>query len=139
MLFDFTLDDTMVGQSIGPQNGFLVSLRQTQSQAAYETPSGDDGSGVWKSAYFVLRGSADIRDLFCANPSQGGVVDPVKSWIVNSSLAYRGALIVRSVPRGSQWAITLSDVPVVKTATEWSAANLIATIMNEQRERVLVR
>jgi hypothetical protein len=114
-MFEFTLDDTMVGTAIGPPDGgYLVNLRQTQSQASYAVPDGDDGSGVWRSGYLVLRGSGDIRDLYCNCPSQCGVFDPAKTWVANSSLAYRGQLIVQSVPRGSVWALSLSDVPFVK-------------------------
>lgn len=38
MMTDFQIDDTMAGQAIGPQNGFLVSLRLTTPPPKYETP-----------------------------------------------------------------------------------------------------
>jgi hypothetical protein len=115
MMTDYVIDETFVGRALDPADGFLVNLRQTKSQASYAAPDGDDGSGVWKSGYLQLRGSRDIRDLYCNSPSQCGTVDVAKTWVANASIAYRGALVVRSVPRGSQWAISLSDQPVSRS------------------------
>ena len=113
---DHVIDDSFVGQAIGPVDGFLVGLRQTQNQSANEVPFWDPGRGVWKSGYLTLRGSNDHQAIFSACPGQGGTVDPSKTWVVNQSLRYHGALIIQAVPRGSIWALTLSDVPVSRTA-----------------------
>ena len=37
--------------------------------------------------------------------------------VINSSLSYRGALEVVCVPKGSQWSLTLSDVPNPRAPT----------------------
>jgi hypothetical protein len=36
--------------------------------------------------------------------------------LINGSLGYRGDLIVVACPKGSQWSLTLSDVPNPRTA-----------------------
>jgi hypothetical protein len=62
---DFTIDETFVGQTIGPADGFLVNLVLTTPPPRYEIPEGDAGRGIWKRGYLQLRGSGDIRDLIC--------------------------------------------------------------------------
>jgi hypothetical protein len=69
---DLVIDDTMVGQIIGPADGFLASLVVTTPPPKYEVAEWDEGRRCWRRGYFVLRGSGDFRDLFCANPSQWG-------------------------------------------------------------------
>ena len=113
--FDFTITDADVGTSIGPPNAFLTDLSMTQSPTpSYETPRASESRQCWLNAYLVLRGSEDCRDLYCCNPSAGGIWfswgGSVALAIVNHSLAYRGNLVVVSVPRGSTWSVTLSDV-----------------------------
>jgi hypothetical protein len=34
--------------------------------------------------------------------------------LINRSESYRGGLVVVAVPKGSQWSLTLSDLPVVR-------------------------
>jgi hypothetical protein len=132
MKFDFTITDADIGRALDPMDGYLVGLRQTQNQTANEVPEWDNGRGVWRSAYFVLRGNNDHQAIFCASPQSGGTVDPAKVWVVNQSLRYRGQLIVQCVPRGSIWSLTLSDIPVVRSAeaAQWWA--------NIGRERELI-
>lgn len=139
---DFVIDDTMVGAALPIENGFLVNLRMTAPPPAYQVPFGNDGSGTWKSAYLQIRATGDHRDLFCACPDQGGVAGNV--WITNRSLGFRGNLIIRAVPRGSVWQVTLSDVPVARSAlatASWEAwsRSLREKIIPPQREPVLVR
>jgi hypothetical protein len=122
MKTEYVIDDSMVGQSVGPANGFLVSLTQTTPPLVYETPSGDDGSGIWKSGYLQLRGSLDHRDLFCASPSSWGYVS--KFLVGNQSLDYRGDLVVVCIPKGSVFSLTLSDIPIDKTL-KTSPLNLV--------------
>jgi hypothetical protein len=139
MKFDFTLTDADVGRAVGPQDGFLVAQRQTQNQTANEVPEWDNGRGVWRSAYFVLRGSNDHQAIFCTSPQSGGTVDPAKVWVVNQSLRYHGDLIVQSCPRGSQWALTLSDVPNPRLApAAWPTWYDNIRQNARQRERELV-
>ena len=105
-LTDYTLTDASVGQTIGPPNGFLVSLKMT-TPPKHETPEGDDGSGIWRRGYLQLRGSGDVRDVYCA--TTGSV--PGGFLIGNNSIPFKGDLIVRCVPRGGVFALTLSDLP----------------------------
>ena len=110
-MLDFVIDETFVGQTIGPPDGYLVSLTM-QTPPIYETPEGNDGSGVWKRGYLQMRGSRDHRGLYC---SQGGHIS--KSLIANKSIPYNGDLIIQCVPRGSVFNLTLSDAPVVRAPT----------------------
>jgi hypothetical protein len=44
--------------------------------------------------------------------------------LVNGSVAYRGALVVVAVPKGSVWRLTLSDQPNVRAAdTDFGASD----------------
>jgi hypothetical protein len=112
MMTDHTIDDSFVGQAIGPvDGGYLVTFRQTKNQTSYVVPDWDEGRMVWKSGYFVLKGSRDLQAVYSDSPGQGGSVDPQKVWVVNASFRYHGQLIVVARPRGSEWAVTLSDIP----------------------------
>jgi hypothetical protein len=93
----------MVGQVVGPPDGYLVSLRQSRSQNNYEVPDWDDGRMIWKSGYFVLKGARDHQAIYSNCPGQCGTVDPAKTWVVNASIAYHGSLIIQCVPKGSEW------------------------------------
>lgn len=83
--FDFTLDETSIGQTIGPPDGFLVSLVMTTPPVNDGPPRWNEGSRRWVSGYFVLRGSGDTRDLYCA---RSGFVSNVL--IQDHSLGYSG-------------------------------------------------
>jgi hypothetical protein len=104
-LFDFTLDDQSVGQTIGPANGFLVNLTLQTPPSVYETPDHNPATQQYKSGYFVLRGSGDTQNLYCS------LTGYVSNAVVRShGLGYRGDLVAICVPRGSTWLLTLSDV-----------------------------
>jgi hypothetical protein len=69
----------------------------------------------WQNAYFVLRGSRDLRDLICVNPHTDG---SFASWwgsranmIINGKFWLSPPLTVITVPRGSQWTLSISDAP----------------------------
>jgi hypothetical protein len=75
----------------------------------------------WVAGYFVLRGQRDWRDLVCVDAATNGAAF---AWwgrdgnmVVNGSISYRGALMVVGAPKGSQWSLTLSDVPNPRTPT----------------------
>jgi hypothetical protein len=109
MLTDFTITDADIGRTIGPRDGFLVSLTMAVAPSVYEVPDANPATQQFKSGYFTLRGSGDVRNLY--NSLTGGL-SPVL--IQNHSLAYHGDLKVVCVPRGSTWSITLSDVALSK-------------------------
>jgi hypothetical protein len=111
--FDFVIDDQSVGQTIGPQDGFLVSLVVTQPPLKYVVADWDEGKMQWKSGYLQLRGSGDSQNIFCSNPHQWGYLS--KFLVQNHSLGYRGGLVVVCVPKGAVFSLTLSDIPNDKT------------------------
>jgi hypothetical protein len=136
-LSEYTITDADVGRVLTPADGFLVTLRMTTPPAAYETPEGDDFTGIWRRGYLQLRASGDHKDLFCASPSSWGYVS--KLLVGNQSLSYRGDLRVVCVPRGSEFSVTLSDIPIDRTLPADPAsfgASLLATILREQAELV---
>jgi hypothetical protein len=108
--FDFTLDETSVGQMLTPEDGHVTALAMT-TPPPYETPEWDEGRRVWKHGYFVLRGQHDLRDLICVQPAVCGHafswVGTVANIVVDGNLPYRGGLIVVAVPKNSQWTLTL--------------------------------
>ena len=112
-MFDFTVDETSICQTIGPPDGLLVSLIM-RAAPIYEVPDWNQGTMKWRSGYLQLRGSRDTRDLICVNPAQNGMAfigaAPNARLVTNNSLNYWGDLIVACAPRGGVFAITLSDV-----------------------------
>lgn len=104
-LTEFTLTDADVGRVLPITDGYLVSLRMT-TPPLYEVPEGCDGDGIWRRGYLQLRATGDHRDLYC-----NGIVQNGFSAIQNHSLGYRGDLVVRCVPRGGVFSLTLSDQP----------------------------
>jgi hypothetical protein len=117
MLTDFTIDGPSVGQIIGPENGYVVSLSRARSTATgpREMAQFDQGRQIWRSGRLVLRASRESRNLFCVDTDSGpgwatwrGDVAVVTE---NSSIGFRGNLKVVCVQRGSIWNLTLSDVP----------------------------
>lgn len=78
-MFDFTITEANVGQTIGPENGFVTRLVRDRAPI-YETPTFDEGRQVWTRGYLQLRGSRDVRDLVCydaANPLWGALWRPI--------------------------------------------------------------
>jgi hypothetical protein len=67
--FDFVIDDTMVGTTIGPVNGFITDLAMVTRPSSYETPSFNFGR--WTSGFFTLRqsGGAWRRDVYSFSPT----------------------------------------------------------------------
>jgi hypothetical protein len=105
----FTVDETYIGATIGPPDGYLVSLTMTKPPSVYEVPDANPATQQFTSGYFTLRGSRDTCNLY--NAMTGHVS---KFLIANHSLGYRGDLRVMGVPKGSVWELTLSDIPVAK-------------------------
>jgi hypothetical protein len=114
-LTDFTITAADVGRVLGVPDGYLVNLAMTQGPA-YETPSFDESKQKFTSGYFVLRGSRDWRDLVCVSPVCGGGYAEwcglTGNMVVRGGIRYSGDLVVVAVPRGSQWSLTLSDIPM---------------------------
>ena len=114
VLTDFTITVADVGRALGVPDGYLINLAMTQGPT-YETPSVDKGKQKFNSDHFVLRGSRDWRDLVCVSPACGGYAE---SWeltgnmVVSGGIRYSGDLVVVAVPRGSEWSLTLSDIPI---------------------------
>jgi hypothetical protein len=111
--FDFTLDETFIGQALEPRDGFICDLRMTVAPV-HQAPAWHPLRRVYTAGFFVLRGDEDgnlpfaLRNMICYSPT----ANPLGASIwVNRSEHYRGRLLVESVPRGSQWALRLSDQP----------------------------
>ncbi len=115
VLTDFTITAADVGRALGVANGYLVNLAMTQGPA-YETPSLAEGKQKLTSGYFVLRGSRDWCDLVCVSPLCGGGyaewLGLTGNMVVSGGIRYSGDLVVVAVPWGSQWSLTLSDIPM---------------------------
>jgi hypothetical protein len=106
MMYDFQISDANVGQTIGPQDGYLVSLVMQTPPSRYEVPDFNAAAQQYTSGYFVLRGSGDTQNIYC---SLTGFVSPLL--VRDHSLNYRGDPKVACVPKGSVWSVTLSDQP----------------------------
>ena len=113
-LTDFTITAADVGRVLGVPDGYLVNLAMIQGPVN-ETPS-FEGKQKLTSNYFVLRGSRDWCDLVCVSPVYGGGYAEWRgstgNMVVSGSIRYSGDLAVVAVPRGTQWSLTLSDIPM---------------------------
>jgi hypothetical protein len=123
MLTDFILDDGFVGQTIGPQNGFVVEIIQPKGASKYSAPCWDESRAHWVSGYIELRGERDTRSLFSICPGQNngppGSWGRRRHWLLNASIPYAGAgLRVLCLPIGSEWLLTLSDTALSKRELE---------------------
>jgi hypothetical protein len=111
---DFILDDTMVGTVLPVADGYLTDLRRTQSPV--DQPALCAPDGTWLSGKFQIRGENDIRDLICTDSLDvGSWSGGVKTLIANSSLPYKGGLVIRALPKGAVFSLTLSDAPIQRT------------------------
>ena len=138
--FDFTIDQTFVGATIGPVDGFVVNLKRTLA-GPFDPPSFDESRQQFTAGRLVLRASGEFRNLVCIDTqSDGGWASQYSqtaSVLSNASVGYRGELMIVCVPKGSVWEISLSDVPYKAVpATNWLDA--IAKRVNDQREAILV-
>jgi hypothetical protein len=136
--FDFSLDDSMIGQTIGPVNGFVTNLSRTAA-GPYEQPQFNEGRQRWVAGRFVLRGSNDYRDLICLDSQSGGGwtsgTAPFAIVLANASIGYAGGLEIVAVPKGSTWALTLSDAPTLRRPPQpWDLSMFV-----RPREAELVR
>jgi hypothetical protein len=123
--FDFILDETFTGQTIGPADGFVVNLKMTKA-GPYDQPSFSEAKQQFTTGRFVLRGSGEFRNLVCIDAQGGGGwashYGTTASVLTDASIGYRGELMIVCVPKLSIWELTLSDVPYVRkpvTAAEW--------------------
>ena len=104
-LFEYEVDDTFIGKTLTPENGFLVDCKQVRPASHYVAPYGYNG--VWVTGYFQIRGAFDQRDLICVCPAQSPAWP---GYVVGRSIFYQGGLRILCVPKGSLWRMTLSDV-----------------------------
>lgn len=136
MKTDYVIDNSMVGQTIGPKDGFLVSVTMTTAPKGYVVPDWNPGTRRWTSGYLQLRATGDSQNIYCANPHQWGYLS--NFLVGNQSLGYDGDLRVVCCPKGAVFSLTLSDVPIDRTLPADTAsigASLLATIMREAAER----
>jgi hypothetical protein len=147
--FDYTLTDQDVGRVLGPADAYVTDLAMTTPPSGHETPDFSTAGQHFTSGYFTLRGSGDHQNLINVSPrstptafswsSLGGA-----AMVVNGNLRFRGDLIVVCVPKGSEWSITLSDVPNQRITEQpihnFSGANFkpVNVPSPKVRERVLV-
>lgn len=110
---EFTLDDSMIGQSIGPPDAWLTYLGRTQA-GPYEMPQWSEGKRQWLTGRLVLQGSGDHKPMLCLDTQNGGGwgsgFADVANVVNDGSISYRGDLQVICVPKGSVWRVVLSDV-----------------------------
>jgi hypothetical protein len=110
----YQISDADVGTTIGPQNGFVTGLTMLSPPTVFETPDWDPGRQWFKSGYFTIRGEGDLRPIFNAQIGAGG--GHFSYWggeahsIVDGNFL-KGALKIVSVPKGSTWLVSVSDIP----------------------------
>jgi hypothetical protein len=138
----FTLDETFVGQVLGPPDGYITDLSMTQPPTSIENPYYDEGERRWKAGYFQLRATGENYDHICFDPRSNGAA---MSWaggtgwlFTNRNVAYRGNLIALAIPRGSVWSLVLSDIPVARVAPSiFDGVLKMRELFRQEREREL--
>jgi hypothetical protein len=84
--FDFTLDETAIGTTIGPPDGYLVSLLITTPPNDNDPPRWDEGRGRWLSRYLQHDVLSRCRQLETAAQAsswwQIATADPAASRLV---------------------------------------------------------
>ncbi len=72
--FDFQIDATMVGTTIGPVDGYITDLSMVTRPSVYEVPSLNHGR--WTSGFFTLRDNGWRRDVFSFSPTSCSPYSP---------------------------------------------------------------
>jgi hypothetical protein len=120
-LTDYILTDADRGRVLTPADGFVVNLSRTKSPVD-DGPARCSPDGTWVSGKIQLRGEGDVRDLICVDSLDlAGWNGKTKLLIMNGSYPYLGGLIVRAVPKGAEFKLTLSDTPYVWTSSDVGA------------------
>ena len=119
MITDYVLEDGHVGQVISAApNGFVVDISQSQSMQKNDYPQWSETGRHWKTCYFELRGSKSFQDIFAVCPSQSPAPPSTfggrRYYLVSGSIPFYGDLILLCLPRGSQWQVSISDVPLTR-------------------------
>ena len=79
------------------------------------SPTGIPAGNCSRAANFTIRGECDLRPDFNAQIGAGG--GHFSYWggeahsIVDGNFPYKGALKIVSVPKGSTWQVSVSDIP----------------------------
>lgn len=108
----FTVDQTTVGTTIGPDDGWITSVEMLSPPTRYDNAAFRSDRRAWASGYFSLSDADDrkhmVRNLICVEQNN------ICKSFTSLSIGYRGGLLIRSVPFGSIWQIVVSDqLPIV--------------------------
>jgi hypothetical protein len=101
------LTDADIGAVLDPPNGFLQSVQMTQPPSRYDSPTLSADRSVWACGVFSIRGEGNFADMI--NIDAGNAFKR----FTNLGFAYKGGLVIRSIPHGSIWEIVTSDTPVI--------------------------
>ena len=85
-----------------PADGYLTELRRTAAPppGQAEEVQFSAATQTYKAGQFVLKASGDFQNLVSLAPAD---VIPTGIWAQAASIAFRGALKVVCVPKGSTW------------------------------------
>lgn len=111
-----TLTGANVGTVVSPfPDGFVVKMVLTKSQSpawqqenhfAFPYPHGQ-----WRTGRFVIRDGAGHR-LVNLSTQTGALTSGHALMTAGQQFAYSGDLVLEALPKGQEWEISLSDVPV---------------------------
>jgi hypothetical protein len=106
---EYILDDGDVGAVFPEIDGYVLSLVRSRS------PNNRGAlSPNWNETHFILRDAQSTRNLFCLD-SIGRtplMIGGAMYYLINAAIPFHGELTLVSVPLGSEWELTLSDVYV---------------------------
>ena len=101
----FTINGGTVGQVLPVVDGYLQAFNMTKAPWVYDAPVFKPNGAGWQNGYFSLVGERDRAILV-----QFELSNPMRN-AASLNIGYHGGLLVACVPRGSEWTVTVSDVP----------------------------
>ena len=117
MVTTITLTDSMVGTVISPAaDGFITKMTMTQAQwpawqqenhFAFPLPR-----GRWTSGRLVLTDLGGVGRRVFNFATQHGVFFGSRVLMNGGSIGFRGDLFLEAIPKGQEWEVDFSDVPV---------------------------
>lgn len=115
---EITLTDAMVGTIVSPgPDQFIVKLVLVRAQQpAFQVECWSDlpyPFGTWRSGRFILRDRGGVgHRLINLSTQTGALVAGHVLMASGQQFAYSGDLILECIPRGQEWTLEISDVPV---------------------------
>lgn len=112
------ITDALIGTVVSPfPDGFVTKMTMTKSQQpAYQIEHHFAlplPYGTWRAGRFVLRDQGGAgRRVINVSTQHGALVSGHTLMTDGQAFAYSGDLVLEALPKGQEWELSISDVPV---------------------------